>query len=168
MSGQRPRRIRYIPTPHTMAIALNNAAKPARADVTEILQAVHAAHTALRRGVGTELQWAILSGTLAVAHSIHKMGVVRDIDGHLAAADVALQTIHDRATASGHWQAPALWFDEMESLEVFVELHALRARQLGRAEFLRAIELAATSIKTAGHTPHLVRSVPAQISGAHP
>lgn len=163
MSGaHKPRRIKYLPTAHTMTIALGNAAKPSQQDVAEVLQAVTTAHTALRLGVATELQWAIFSGSLEVARSIHRIGVVRDLSGHLGHAHHALQAIYDRAMHSGRWVAPALWFDELEALAVFVDLHAFQARQLSRAEFLRAIDMASTAIKTAGHTAHVLRSVPTQ------
>lgn len=167
MSGGRPpRRIKYYPTADTMAIALGQVVKPPQGDVTEILQALNNAHTALRQGVATELQWSIMSGSLEVARSIHRMGVVRDISGHLGTAHTALQAIYDRAMLTGRWRAPALWFIEMEALDVFVQLHAYQARELSRSEFLRAIDMAETAIKKHGHKPIISRGVPAQFQGA--
>lgn len=167
MSGGRPpRRIKYYPTADTMAIALGQVVKPPQGDVDEILQALHAAHAALRQGVATEMQWSIMAGSLELARSVHRMGVVRDISGHLAEANDALQAIHDRAMASGCWRAPALWFVEMEALDVFIQLHAYQARELSRSEFLRAIELASKSIVKAGHNLVISQDVPAQFQGA--
>ncbi len=166
-SGHKPRRIKYWPTANTMAIALGQVVKPPQRDVDEILQALHTAHTAMRQGVATELQWSIMSGSLEVAQSIHHVGVVRDISGHLGTAHDALQAIYNRAMITGHWKAPALWFVEMEALDVFVQLHAYQARELSRGEFLRAIDMAETAIKRQGHKPTISRGVPAQFQGAH-
>lgn len=167
MSGShKPRRIKYFPTANTMAIALGQVVKPPQADVDEILQALNTAHTALRQGVANELQWSIMAGSLELANSIHRMGIVRDISGHLHTAHTALMAIYTRAMGSGIWRAPALWFDEMEALEVFVQLHAYQARELSRSEFLRAIELASKSIVKAGHNLVISQDVPTQFQGA--
>jgi hypothetical protein len=150
MSGQKPRRPRWHPTADTLALALHHAAKPARADVDQVLQAVLDAHRALREGVASELQWSILAGSLDVALAIERQGVVRGLHEHLASAERALQAIYDRAHAGPVWRPTALHYHELDAVHTFVDLHAYQVRQLGRAEFLRAIDSATAQIRGQG------------------
>lgn len=152
MSGHKPRRIRFAPTANTMAIALHHAAKPSRADVGELLDAVQAAFKALREGVATERQWSILAGTLDVALAVERQGVVRGLHSHLTAAEQALQTVYNRAMRSTSWQPTALHFHELDAIHTFVDLHAYQVKQLSRAEYLAAIRSAQARNRHLGNT----------------
>ncbi|MDO9235968.1 MAG: hypothetical protein Q7U28_08050 [Aquabacterium sp.] len=163
MSGRKPRRPRWQPTADTMALALHHAAKPARADVDQVLRAVTVAAKALREGVATELQWSILAGSLDVSLAIERQGIVRGLQEHLASAARAMQSIYDRAHAGPVWRPTALHYYELDAVQTFVELHAYQVRQLSRAEFLKAIDSAANQIRATGgqvtlaHTHELER-----------
>lgn len=161
-TSKRPRKA-YRPRPialDTMAIALGRAAKPAQADRNEVLGVLRQAHIALREGVATELQWSIVAGGVDVAKAIERQGIVRGLSEHLAAAEAALQAIYDRAMhVSGRWFPTPLNYTELDALRDFVDLHSFQINQLGRAEFLAAIDTATGQIRANGGTPTLVRNI---------
>lgn len=141
-----------------MALALHYAAKPSTADVKEVLQPIQSAFTALREGVATELQWSILAGSLDVSKAIERQGVVRGLAGHLASAEQALQAISDRARLADGWRPTALYYHEIDAISTFVDLHAFQAQQLGRAEFLAALDSATQKGRSGGGTVTQVRA----------
>ena len=150
MSTRPKRKPRWLPTPDTLALALHHAAKPSQEDRQEVLSVLHQAHSALRQGVATQLQWSMLSGSLETAQAIERKGIVRGLAGHLEAAQIALHTIYRRAAINGTWQPPVLHYQELDAISTFVDLHAYQINQLGRAELLAAIDAAANRIKTGG------------------
>lgn len=158
MSGHKPRRIRWQPTADTFGIALHFAAKPAKADTDQVLQALQDAFKALREGVATEYQWSILAGSLDVSKAIEAQGVVRGLNDHLDTAEEALQVIYNRARMPHAWCPTALYFHELDAVQTFVDLHSYQVRQLGRAEFLSAIETAQGQVRANGGQATLARS----------
>ncbi len=151
----------YRPRPvtaDTMTLALHRAAKPSEADRNDVLGALSKAIQALREGVATELQWAVAAGACTVALSIERRGIVRGLAGHLTIAGNALQTIHDRAlrAGGGRWVRVTLDFNEIEALNDLLWLHRLQLSQLGRAEFIAAIDQAQKRVVADGHTVMVV------------
>lgn len=151
----RPRQIAI----NTLEIALHRAAKPAPADRAEVLAILRLAAKALREGVATELQWSIVAGGVDVAKAIERQGIVRGLAGHLASAETALQAIYERAMATGTWKPTALHYYELDAMQTFVDLHVFQVNQLGRAEFLAAIDDAQRQVRRSGHTATVVRDV---------
>lgn len=152
MSRNKPPRKAYRPrivTAHTMDLALHFAAKPAAADRNDVLAMLGTALQALREGVATEYQWSIAAGS----------GIVRGLLGHLKAAEQALQDIYDRAlrTGGGHWVRVTLYYQELDALHTFLDLHTFQVHQLGRAEFLAAISAAHKDTIAQGHTVMVMR-----------
>lgn len=150
MSGHKPRRPRWLPTGHTMAIALNLAAKPDPADIEQILQAITDAVRALREGVASEHQWSIVAGSVDVARAIERQGVVRGLHEHLDSADSALKSIRTRALSTGRWAPTLLHYFEIDAMQAFIGLHTFQTRQLSRAEYRRAIDSATGEIRGTG------------------
>lgn len=153
MSRSHKPRKAYRPRPiaiNTLEIALHRAAKPAPADRKEVLDMLRSAHKALREGVATELQWSIVAGGVDVAKAIEHQGIVRGLGEHLATAEAALQAVYDRSTASGTWQPSAMYYQELDAVQTFVDLHAFQVNQLGRAEFLAAVDSAASQVRAKG------------------
>lgn len=154
-------RKRYRPRPvavNTFAIALSGATKPAKRDVDEILCVLNAAFKALREGVATETQWAILDACLQVSRAVERQGVVRGLGGHFDSAAEALQAIYNRASMSDRWHPTALHYYELDAMQTFVDLHAYQMRQLSRAEFQNAVELAVAQIRSSGQKVTLARN----------
>lgn len=149
----RPRQIAI----NTMEIALHRAAKPAPADRAVVLNILRLAAKALREGVATELQWSIVAGGVDVAKAIERQGIVRGLAEHLASADASLQAIYDRAMATGTWKATALHYYELDAVQTFVDLHVFQVNQLGRAEFLAAIDRATGQVRADGNKVTLIR-----------
>ena len=149
----RPRQIAV----NTLEIALHHAAKPAQEDRAEVLGILRQAAKALREGVATELRWSILDGCLDVALAIERQGVVRGLRGHLASAKEALQAIYNRAIATGAWKPTALHYYELDAVQAFVNLHAFQTNQLGRKEYMAAIDHATNQARLGGNTVTVVR-----------
>lgn len=153
----RPRQIAV----NTLDLALHRAAKPAAADRAEVLGVLRQAIQALREGVATEQQWSIAAGAVTVSLAIERHGIVRGLLEHLKSAEQHLQDIYDRAlrTGGGHWARVTLYYQELDALQTFMELHTFQVEQLGRAEFLAAIDSAQKDILAHGHTATVVRDL---------
>jgi hypothetical protein len=153
----RPRQIAANP----LAIALHNAAKPSADDRAEVLGILRQAVKALREGVATEHQWSSAAGSVTVALAIERQGVVRGLQEHLVRIEQVLQTIYDRAllTGCGRWIRVTLRFNEIEALNDLVDFHTFQMDQLGRAEFLKAVDAAQKETIAQGHTVAVVRDL---------
>ena len=152
---RRPYRPRQIAV-NTLEIALHHAAKPPKEDRAEVLRILHQAAKALREGVATHTQWSIISGHVAVGEAIERQRVVRGLTEHLASADAALQSIYNRAMATGTWKPTALHYYELDAVQTFVNLHAFQVNQLSRKEYLAAINAAEKETIAQGHTATMV------------
>lgn len=157
MSTHKPRKPRWRPTGDVMLLAMHRAAKPLASDIDQVLDVVHVAHKALREGVATEQQWSVLAGCLDVALAIERQGVVRGLQEHLASAQTALQAVHDRAGTD--WRTTAMRWNELDAVSTFVDLHAFQLKQLGRAEYLKAIASAQGAVRSRGERATVVREV---------
>lgn len=154
----------YRPRPvtaDTMKLALHHAAKPLPNDREEVLDMLRSAIKALREGVATEQQWAIAAGAVTVALAIERQGIVRGLMEHLQAAGRALEGIHARAMheGSGQWVRATLYYQELDTLTTFMDLHAYQLDQLGRAEFLAAMDKAQRHTIKEGDTATVVRDL---------
>lgn len=156
----RPRQIAC----NTLDIALHHAAKPTDDDLQDVLQPIAQCVKALREGVATEGQWAIAAGAVQMAISIERQGVVRGLVEHWASAERALQGIYRRAMATGDWKPTALYYQELDALQEFLDLHTFQIRQLGRREFIRAIDGAERQVRKDGHVPTLQHSQAEQLN----
>lgn len=151
----RPKRI----TLDTLAVAAHKAAKPTKDERGQIMDMFLDAIKALREGVATELQWSIAAGQLAVALAIEQQGKVRGLLGHLQHIEVQLQAIYDRATCSGRWTRTALYYQELDALDLLASLYKFQLAQLGRAEFIAAIHAAQKQSIADGYTVALERNI---------
>lgn len=140
-----PRVRRHAAAVNTLALALGGAIKPTPAKVAELFTKIKAAATAMRKGRGAELDASILAGSLLLAQSIEKLGIVKGLQEHLHGMAVALKSIQGKATRSGSWQHPTLHFHELDAINTFVELHQFQISNLSKAELEAAFHLAKTS-----------------------
>ena len=167
MSRNKKPRKAYRPRPvtcETLKLALHHAAKPTQEDLQDVLQPIASSIKALREGVATESQWAIAAGAVQMALSIERQGVVRGLVEHLASAEAALQGIYRRAMSTGEWKGTSLYYQELDALQEFLSLHTFQIRQLGRREFIRAIEGAERQVRKEGHVPTLRHSQAEQLT----
>jgi len=157
--SQRPRkayRPRHVAV-NTMAIAIDGASKIRKADLDQVLAELRSAFKALREGVATQLQWSILAGSVDVAKAIERQGVVCKLHDYLVRADEALLAIYNRANTLHGWYPTALYFDELDAVDTFVDLHAFQLRQLGLAEYLAAVESTSNRLRGNGGQVTIVR-----------
>lgn len=139
----RPRLIDRNP----VELGINRIAKLPAAECAQILEPVRDALRAMREGVGSEAHWVTLSATAQMATSIERQGVMRGLQGHLAAATASLQAIRQRAVDGGEWRAPALHLGEIDTLDEFVWLHAEQLQRLSRGELMTALNHAESVFK---------------------
>lgn len=151
----RPKRV----THDTVAVAVHHAAKCSSDERQEIMAMFITAVTALRQGVATELQWSIAAGQLAVAMAIERQGKVRGLLGHLQHIEAQLQAVYDRATCTGRWMRTALYYQELDALDLLVSLYKFQLAQLGRGEFMAAVRAAQQQNIADGHTVVLERNI---------
>ncbi len=144
---------------NTLELALHGAAKPARQDRAEVLAALEEAVQALCSGVATEMQWSTVAGSVSVALAIERQGVVRGLQAHLVSAEAVLQAIYNRCRLPAIWLRPTLTLEEVEALKLMLELYAFQVEQLGRGEFLAAIDAATRETIAQGHQVTLVRDI---------
>lgn len=164
MSRNRKPRKAYRPKPvcaDPMALARHHACKPAKEDRQQVLDVLSTAVKALREGVGTEMDWSIAAGSLALAQAIERRGIVRGLHGPITTAEQVLQAIYDRALriGCGRYIRATLYFNEIEALTEFVELHTFQIDQLGRAEMLAAMDAATKHTLAQGHTAAQVENI---------
>lgn len=114
------------------------------------MEPITSAFQALRQGVATEWQWCVLAGSVELGLSIERHGVVRGLQGHLKAAEAALQAIYQRAMASSTWKATALYYQEIEHVDTFVWLHKAQLEALSEGEWLKAHDHAVAVVRSAG------------------
>ncbi len=164
MSRNKKPRKAYRPKPvslDTLSVASHFAAKPSKQDREEVLQPLRDAVKALREGVATELQWSIAAGGVSVAQAIERQGIVRGLHEHIKTTEKVLQNIYDRALCigGGRYIRATLYFNEIDTLTEFLELHTFQVNQLGRAEMLAAIEEAQRQTIAQGHVATMVHNI---------
>lgn len=138
-------------TADTMRLASFRAAKSSDDEIESVIAPTRTAFKALREGVATEEQWAILAGTVSVAIRVEDQGAaVSGYAGHLKAAEDALQGIYLRAMATGAWRPTALYWQEIDAIDEFVSLHKFQLQQLGNGEIRDAIAKAASTVRSQG------------------
>jgi hypothetical protein len=147
--GRPPRRQRRISL-NPIALARNNAARLTVAEIALAINPLRAAAKALREGVATEWEWAIVASAMNVAQAIERQGIVKGLAEHLRSAEVALQAIERRAMAPGAWKATALYYQELDHIATAVDLHEYQLQQLSYGEFRRVVVCAEAEIRSAG------------------
>jgi len=140
--GRPPRQPRWQPTGDTLTLARHFAAKPARQDMDAVVNVLQAAFNALRKGTVTEMQFGVLNGCIDVARFVERQGVVTGLSPTIELADTVVKAIHARICKHGTWGSTALYAHEIKAMSEFVTQHTFQLRQLGRAEFLRAVAAA--------------------------
>ena len=149
MNGRRkPRVPRVIRDP--IEHAMRRACKYTQAEIHTMLAPVRQAQQALRTGVATEADWVHLASTVAICLSVEHKGVVRGLLQHLQAADQALLAIKRRALASGEWKPTALYFQELDLVNLLVELHEYQLNNLSAGEYEAAYDHAAADTQRLG------------------
>jgi hypothetical protein len=133
-----------------VSIAIYRASKASGDTIEAIVGPIRGAFTALREGVASELQWAILASSVNVAMTIENQGVVRGLVAHLKAAEQALHEIHKRAIAAGTWKPTALYWQEIDALDEFLPLHKFQLEQLSQGEVIKALDKAEATIRSMG------------------
>lgn len=148
--GKPKRKPRWPAAVNTMDLARRRVALITPADLADVMQPLQAAFTALRQGMATEQQWATLASAVNCAKAIDKQGVVKGLASHLLAAELALQSIYNRAMAAGQWQPTALYFQELDSIREAIRLHKFQLQQLSTGEVIKALDYADAEVRSSG------------------
>jgi hypothetical protein len=149
--GRKPRRARWPAGGiDTIATAKRRVALVTAADAASVTAPLDAAFTAMRQGVGSEWDWAHACSAVNCAVAIEKQGVVKGLYGHLHSAELALQAISQRAMANGHWQATALFDEEIEAIDLAIDLHKFQLQKLSTGELIKALDYAQAEVRSSG------------------
>lgn len=148
--GRPPRKPRWPAVVNTMNLVSRRVALVHPADLQDVMRPLHDAFTALRAGVATEWQWSVLASGMNCAQAIEKQGVVRQLASHLRAAELALQSIYNRATATGQWTPTALYYIELDAIDTAIDLHKFQLQQLSTGEVIKALDYAQAEVRSTG------------------
>ena len=135
---------------NTMDIAKWFAARIHKDDVREIMSSLLVAFKALREGMATDNDWALLASAMNTAQAIEKLGVVRGLHAQLRLTELALQSVEQRATASGNWRAPVLHTFELDDIRAGLEFHRYQLLQLSHGALTQAIAAAQAEVIGSG------------------
>lgn len=152
-----------------IAAAMDSAALCSSQEINRVLHILHQCRRALMQGCATKLQVGIMAGSCTLAQAVEDIGVVKGLGGHITVCNDALETVRKRYEAApqtrserlARWGKTGLRFDEAEAIKTFVEVHSFQLRQLSRAEFTQAANLAVARANSAGEKPEVVRDVQA-------
>ncbi len=149
MSRKRTRRVpRAVHNP--FLVGRNHATRLTAAERATVMTPLRAAADRMRRGQASDDDWAVLTGSLLMAQSIERQGVVRGLAEHLASIDRALVAIEARATRAGPWRSPTLHFHELDAIHLLLDLHQFQLEQLSYGEFRRAYEATEARVRSSG------------------
>lgn len=98
--------------------------------MTRAMQTLQDATRALREGVASEQQWALVLCRVETAKHLVNQGVLPGIKGHVESADQALHAIQTRARLVNGWHPTPLDLHELDAVQTFTELHAIQMRQV--------------------------------------
>ena len=149
--GRKPRRARWPASSiDTLATVKRRVALVTAADQASVTVPLDLAFAALRRGVGSEWDWAHACSAVNCALAIEKQGIVKGLREHLHSAELALQAISQRAMANGHWQATALFSAEIEAIDTAIDLHKFQLQKLSTGEVINALNYAQAEVRSSG------------------
>lgn len=163
--GHKPRQARWPARADNFSMVNARATRHTLAELQAILVPIHEAHKALREGVASEIQWAVLSTAVTMALTIEQQGIVRGLGEHFRSAARALEGIQARAMTSGEWHPTALYYQELDDVSEAMRLHAYQLEQLSAGELARAHQVTFARARQAGAT---ILSVQHGRSGAAP
>ena len=138
------------PVYNPFLVARNHATLLTADELATMATPLRAAAERMRRGLASADDWALLSGSLQMARTIEAQGVVRGLAGHLDEIDRALVAIEARATQAGAWQAPTLYFHELDAVRLLLDLHLYQLQHLTFGEFRRAHDITAAQMRSRG------------------
>lgn len=144
---------RYRPRPvakNPIELALRRVSKIPETEIDEVLRPIRDSFRALREGVANEDQWCLMAGSIELALSIERDGVIKGLRAHLEAAERALLEIGKRARVGGTWRPTALYWQEIDAIDDFVWMHRLQLEQLSEGEWRRAHDRAVALVLSQG------------------
>lgn len=138
------------PVHHPFIVARNFATLLTADERAKVMTPLGAAAERMRRGLASDNDLAVLTGSLLMAQTIESQGVVRGLAGHLDEIDRALVAIEARATQAGPWRAPTLYFNELDALQLMLDLHKFQIEKLSYGEFRRAYDVTEAQVRSRG------------------
>jgi hypothetical protein len=125
---------KYAPIVNAFEYVRGRATTLTAVEREKVLQPAREGFTALREGVATYLQWAHVANAMAVALAIEELGIVRGMQEHFGAADLALaavrKRVQDSADGAAWGRCTTLYFDEIAALREGLHLHEFQLKRL--------------------------------------
>lgn len=147
--GRKPRKPRPVAL-NPLGLAKDRAGALTREELASTMAPIRQCEARLREGVATEDQFAVLRTSLLVAQEIEASGIVRGLHEHLASAMKAMDTIHDRAMATGTWRPTSLYYFELDAIRHAVDLHAFQLRKVSQGELTNLAQRVCARASSAG------------------
>ncbi len=122
-----------------LSVGIIRACKMPESEIAAVINPARESLQALREGRATETDWLNLTGVVKIGLAIEKLGVVRGLKSHFAAAHDALQAIYSRAMKSSRWTPGALHPAELQAIAEAVRLQKFQLDNLSRGELIAAM-----------------------------
>lgn len=120
-----------------VALAMGMAKRLDAAQVHDTISILRAIVKRLGRGSATDLMLEAITTSLLISQEIERSGPVRGLSHELYVCDVALTSIKQRAMATGQWQSPTLYAQELQTLHDFLHWHETQLRTCSVGELDR-------------------------------
>lgn len=148
--------------------AVLNATRLTSAEISNTMAPIRACEKALREGVATSLQFAVLTSSLDIAAGIEKSRIVRGLSEHIASGQAALSAVGQRAERTGTWKQTALYHHELEAIRTAFELHEFQLQQVSAGELHQIVNRLIATTKTKGGEVRRVSAEELSRMGLHP
>lgn len=125
-------------------------AKLSKEDLRDIVYPMTAALQALREGLCSHNDWALLAGAMNVAQAIEKGGVVRGLAKYLTSAERALEAFEKACMSTAAWSEGVMPNADFEHVHAAVKFHQYQLLQLSNAELQRALDYAEAEVLSSG------------------
>lgn len=150
MSGRRF----YKPAPKSgrnpLMVFNQHNSKLTPAEVAETMGPLRTAFAHISEGVATHNEYVVLHSIMLIAQEIERMGIVRGLQEHIAAALQACASYQARSGHADNWQPCAIHFHELDALREMVDLHEFQLQQLTAREVHQAARRLIARTQSAG------------------
>lgn len=120
------------------------------AEIAETMGSLHTAFAHMREGVATHNEYVVLHSNMLIAQEIERMGIVRGLQEHIAAALQACASYQERSGYAESWSPSDIHFHELDALGAMLDLHEYQLQQLTAREVHLATQRLVARTQSAG------------------
>lgn len=128
----------HRPTPkrsrNPLMVLNQHNSKLTPAEVAETMGSLRTAFAHMREGVATHNEYVVLHSNMLIANEIERIGIVRGLQEHIAAALQACASYQERSGYAESWSPSDIHFHELDALSTMLDLHEYQLQQLTARE----------------------------------